>query len=150
MPSPIKLVCHAFGTTAPSDELPSRDDEIMAREIILAYRHLYKHGLRAVQYSQPARWTLRNRLREKFRTGTNSEFNQKKIDNTIEFLKGAARERGLEHRIVKRLLHVWHFQPWYLQNRWHVYPGSQRSRAQQRSVLTPSIALFPNSHEQRL
>ena len=82
----------------------------MASEIVLAYRHLYRHGLRAVQFSKPARYTLRDRLRTAFRKGNPRDFDQRRIDNTIEFLRGATRETGLEHRIVKNLIFVWFHQ----------------------------------------
>ncbi|KAF2494105.1 DUF1763-domain-containing protein [Lophium mytilinum] len=82
----------------------------MSSKIVHAYRHLYRHGLRAVQFSTPARYTLRDRLRLAFRTGDPLEFSQSKIDNTIEFLKGATRETGLEHRLLKSFLHVWFHQ----------------------------------------
>ncbi len=75
--------------------------------IIRAYRHLYRHGLRAVQFSKPARYTLRDRLRLAFRTGAAADFHAQKVQNTIEFLQHATRERGLEHKIVKNLLVVW-------------------------------------------
>lgn len=88
------------------------------QEIVNAYRRLYKHGLRAVQFSKPARYVLRDRLRQGFRKGTIADFDPAKIDNTVEFLKGAARERGLEHRMVKSLMHVWFHEPFYKQNRW--------------------------------
>ena len=82
----------------------------MASEIVLSYRHLYRHGLRAVQFSKPARYTLRDRLRTAFRKGNPRDFDQRKIDNTIEFLRGAIRETGLEHRIVKNIIFVWFHQ----------------------------------------
>ncbi|GAB7348436.1 hypothetical protein MBLNU459_g6856t1 [Dothideomycetes sp. NU459] len=76
-------------------------------EVILAYRNLYRHLLRAVQYSKPARYTARDRLRHNFRTNPHSTFDAARIARTLEFLDGAARTKGLEHRIVKNLLHVW-------------------------------------------
>lgn len=76
-------------------------------EIISAYRHLYKQCLRAVQYSKPARYIARDRLRHAFRTNNASEFNPVQIQTTLEFLDGAARARGLEHKLVKNLLYVW-------------------------------------------
>lgn len=75
--------------------------------IVHAYRHLYRHLLRAVQYSIPARFTARDRLRNAFRKSPVEEYNQARIDRTLEFLDGAARVRGLEHRIVKNAMHVW-------------------------------------------
>ncbi|EOD46912.1 uncharacterized protein LTHEOB_7993 [Neofusicoccum parvum] len=77
------------------------------RDIVRAYRHLYTWGLRAVQFSKPARYTLRDRLRRSFRTSDRASFDQRRIDNTVEFLRGATREKGLEHRIVKSLFHTW-------------------------------------------
>lgn len=77
------------------------------REILRAYRHLYTWSLRAVQFSAPARYVLRDRLRHLFRINHRASFDQRRIDNTIEFLRGAAREKGLEHRLVKGLLQTW-------------------------------------------
>ncbi|KAI9842850.1 MAG: hypothetical protein M1837_006871 [Sclerophora amabilis] len=79
-------------------------------QIIHAYRHLYREALHAVQYASPARFTLRDRLRRGFRQS--NDFNQQRIDNTLEFLRGATRENGIEHRILKNILFVW-----YTQNR---------------------------------
>lgn len=76
-------------------------------EVLHAYRHLYRHGLRAVQFSKPARYTLRDRLRLAFRKGTPADLNIHKISNTIEFLHYATIENGLEHKILKNLLFVW-------------------------------------------
>ncbi|KAH8811776.1 hypothetical protein F5884DRAFT_289614 [Xylogone sp. PMI_703] len=77
-----------------------------AQHIIYAYRHLYKALLHAVQYSKPARYVGRDKLRHAFRKDNLSNFDPVKIERTIEFLQIAARERGLEHRIVKNLLHT--------------------------------------------
>ncbi|KAK7538358.1 uncharacterized protein J3D65DRAFT_551955 [Phyllosticta citribraziliensis] len=71
------------------------------------YRRLYTWGLRAVQYSQPARFVVRDTLRHFFRKNAAASFDQEKIDNTVEFLRGAAHERGLEHQIVKNLVRIW-------------------------------------------
>ena len=79
-------------------------------EIITAYRHLYQRGLRVVQYAAPERYTLRNRLRDAFREGKDTDFSRTRIANTIEFLKGAAQEIGIEHKIVKTMLFVWYYE----------------------------------------
>lgn len=68
------------------------------------YRHLYRGLLRAVQFSKPARYTARDQLRDAFRKGQHNEYNQAKIDNTLEFLKHAAEQRGAEHFLLKNLL----------------------------------------------
>jgi len=81
-----------------------------SKEIIHAYRHLYRQGLRAVQFSRPARYVLRDRLRLAFRKTPAASFDSKKIANTVEFLHYATVENGLEHKIVKNLLQVWHVQ----------------------------------------
>jgi hypothetical protein len=76
------------------------------QEIIYAYRNLYRGLLHAVQYSKPARYIARDQLRKAFRKEHPSSFNQEKVDKTVEFLRLAAREKGLEHRIVRNLLHT--------------------------------------------
>lgn len=77
------------------------------QEIIYAYRHLLRQGLRAIQFSKPARFTLRDRIRLAFRKGSASDFDAKRIKNTLEFLQNATKENGLEHKIVKNLMFVW-------------------------------------------
>ncbi|EUC50647.1 hypothetical protein COCMIDRAFT_81505 [Bipolaris oryzae ATCC 44560] len=80
------------------------------QQVIHAYRHLYRHSLRAIQFSKPARYTLRDRLRLAFRRGSADDFAPQKVHNTLEFLQHATRENGLEHKIVKNLLFVWWLQ----------------------------------------
>lgn len=92
--------------------------------VVHAYRHLYRQSLRAVQFSKPARFTLRDRLRLAFRRGHVKDFDSRKIKTTIEFLEYATKENGLEHRIVKNLLHVWSIQA-----------GGGRGKAKQRAPL---------------
>ncbi|KAG9194615.1 hypothetical protein G6011_04650 [Alternaria panax] len=75
--------------------------------VIHAYRHLYRHSLRAIQFSKPARYTLRDRLRLAFRKGSATDYEPQRIQNTLEFLQYATKESGLEHKIVKNLLFVW-------------------------------------------
>ena len=78
-------------------------------EIIQAYRRLYREGLHAVQYASPARHILRCQLDQAFRESGAEDFDAQKIENTLLFLKYAAKEKGIEHRILKTLLHVrWH------------------------------------------
>jgi hypothetical protein len=71
-----------------------------------AYRHLYRELLRAVQYSQPARYVVRDQIRDAFYKGETASFNPGKIAKTLVFLEGATREKGLEHRILKNLVHT--------------------------------------------
>lgn len=78
--------------------------------VIHAYRHLFRQSLRAVQFSKPARFTLRDRMRLAFRKGHVNDFEPQKIKTTLEFLEYATKENGIEHRIVKNLLHVWSIQ----------------------------------------
>jgi hypothetical protein len=78
-----------------------------SQTILHAYRHVLRHSLRAIHFSKPARYTLRDRLRLAFRKSPPSAFDPAKIETTLEFLQYAARENGLEHKIVKNLLFVW-------------------------------------------
>ncbi len=77
-----------------------------SQEILRSYRNLYRQGLYAVQYSSPARHTLKRCLQVAFRTGMATDFNARKIENTIQFMKSAGRDNGLEHHILKNLLRV--------------------------------------------
>ena len=85
-------------------------------EIITAYRNVYKQLLRAVQYSKPARFTCRDRVRAAFRDGKLKDYDAVRIARTIQFLDGATKSVGLEHKILKNLMHVWWVQrmkvPW--------------------------------------
>ena len=74
-------------------------------ELIHAYRRLLRAGLRAVQFSKPARYALTGQLRAAFRDKEGA-FEPEAIRRTVWFLNAAARERGLEHRIVKNLVAV--------------------------------------------
>jgi hypothetical protein len=75
-------------------------------EIIGAFRQLYRQALRAVQYSKPARYVVRNRIRAAFRRSSRRQYNGERIQNTMMFLQGATETRGIEHRILKTILHV--------------------------------------------
>lgn len=77
-----------------------------ARDIVRSYRRIYRHGLQAVQYSTPARYVLRDEIRHAYRNNSIADFNAERIDNTVEFLRSAATEKGWAHRIVKNLFHV--------------------------------------------
>lgn len=76
------------------------------RAIVLAYRHLYRRGLQAVNYATPARHVLLRILRSSFRSGSRDDFDPKKIANTLEFLQRASESAGLEHKIIKNLIMV--------------------------------------------
>ncbi|KIW01804.1 uncharacterized protein PV09_06660 [Verruconis gallopava] len=80
--------------------------------IIGAYRSLYRSGLRAVQYSAPARYTIRDRLRRAFRECPIEDFEPHRIANTLEFLDGARKSNGLEHKVLRSLLMTWYFEPY--------------------------------------
>ncbi|TKA67409.1 hypothetical protein B0A55_09086 [Friedmanniomyces simplex] len=82
-------------------------------ELLHAYRHLLQHALRACRYAKPARFALRDRLRNAFRSSSSSSssssevYNPDRIQRTLDFLASAAESKGLEYRVVKNLAHVW-------------------------------------------
>jgi hypothetical protein len=103
--------------------------EVSNKVIVLAYRHLYRAGLRAVSYTTPNRYVLRDRLRRAFRESPTSDFEPERIANTVQFLNNAAKDRGLEHRLVKSLCRVWLTEKnqWIARARsWDVYPKKKR------------------------
>jgi len=74
---------------------------------MLAYRHLFKHTLRAVQYSKPARFVVQDRMRNAFRGSPPETFDASRIERTLQFLDGATKSKGLEHKVLKNLMFVW-------------------------------------------
>ncbi|GKU15770.1 complex 1 protein [Fusarium langsethiae] len=76
-------------------------------QISHAYRSLYRNLLRAVQYSSPARFVARDQLRRAFREPA-ATYDERGIKRTNWFLEAAAKEKGMEHRILKNLLRVQH------------------------------------------
>lgn len=102
-------------------------------EIVRSYRNLYRHALRAVQYSSPARYTLKSHLRLAYRSNGVEAFNSTRIDNTLLFLRHAAEERGLEHRMLKSLIHVW----W-----WQAQPSRQRKEHVPPFMFDPSESII--------
>jgi hypothetical protein len=83
---------------------------VTAQTLRMAYRKLYQASLAAVQYTVPQRYVVRDKLRKAFRMTPASHYNQRRIENTIQFLQTAAEKRGLEHKIVKNLCLVHYFQ----------------------------------------
>jgi len=84
--------------------------ETIRPQIIQAYRNLHKQALIAVNYSSPSRNILRDRIRRAFRKGHVSDFDPVRIQNTIQFLRGAAYNHTLEHKVLMSLTHVWRMQ----------------------------------------
>ena len=91
-----------------------------SQEIVRSYRRIYRHAMYVVQYAAPARYTLKILLRNAYRMGNPTDYDAQKIDNTVTFLQGAAKEKGLEHKILKNLLHTWY---------WTVNGGKYRKRS---------------------
>lgn len=108
---------HRLNLGRPRDEKPhhSQLPNIMAAiapsrlTILHAYRSLLRAGLVAVQYSTPARYAIRDKLRTAFRERPPTSFNQSRINNTLEFLGAAGQRVGTEHQIVRNLcfVHYW-------------------------------------------
>jgi len=111
------------------------------QEIVTMYRKLYRAGLRAVQYSKPARYVLRDQLRAGFRQ-RGATFDPEATRRTVWFLNLAAAETGLAHRVVKNLIHV----AW-ARNRAAAVPWPTISKALGRGggkpQSVPGLFLFP-------
>jgi len=80
-----------------------------SRELVEAYRSLYCTALRAVRFASPARYQIRDILRTAFREQPRSNFNPRRVRNTVAFLQRAHDHNGFEHKIVKNILflHYW-------------------------------------------
>jgi hypothetical protein len=96
---------------------PARDVSAMATEPSLthAYRHLYRNLLRAVQYSSPARYIVRDQVRQAFRD-PNGTLDPEAYKRTVWFLKAATKETGLEHKIIKNLVRMHHSRNFHLKS----------------------------------
>lgn len=79
------------------------------KEIVLAYRHVYQAWLRAVQYTKPARYVVRDHIRDAFRNSPIEAYDAKRIATTLEFLDTATKRAGIEHRLLKRVMHCWYW-----------------------------------------
>lgn len=90
-------------------------------EILRAYRHLYRSGLRATHYSSPARFAIRDILRDCFRSQPSATFSARRIANTLTFLEKAGEYNGTEHKILKNLLRIKYWKNMGLNN--HLYEG---------------------------
>ena len=75
-------------------------------DVLKAYRQLYKLGLRAVRCSVPARYSVRDILRDSFRNEPHDAFEATRIQNTIHFLERASLFNGMEHKVLKTVLTV--------------------------------------------
>ena len=74
--------------------------------VISAYRRLLRTALQAVRFSSPARYQIRNILRDSFRDSPSEAFIPRRIDNTVAFLEQAREHNGLEHKILRNIAHV--------------------------------------------
>ena len=83
--------------------------------VIHAYRSLYRAGLHAVKYSKPGRYILKETLELAFRKTPADQFHPLRIGNTLLFLENAARTTGVEHKVLKNLLHV----RWWQRQKYH-------------------------------
>lgn len=88
-------------------------------EVIHAYRHLYRGLLHAIQFSKPAQYVARHQLRTAFRE-ERSKFDHRSITRTKIFLEAAARNRGVEHNILKNLLLTAYFRYQASQAPWKI------------------------------
>lgn len=97
-------------------------------EIIHAYRHLYRAAIAAVRNSSPAKHQVRSILRSSFRLPSEpnplnnvitraslfpqtsfealNSFSTIRIQNTLTFLSQAKDYAGLEHKILRNILHM--------------------------------------------
>ncbi|KAM7216673.1 hypothetical protein V8F06_007903 [Rhypophila decipiens] len=73
-------------------------------DILHSYRHLMRAGLRAVCFSKPSRFIIRDVLRDGFRD-RKAIFRPAAVQRTILFLQ-AAQKKGFEHRLLKTLTRI--------------------------------------------
>lgn len=74
------------------------------------FRRLHRAALKAVRYSHPAKYQIRDAMRSAFRSEPAHPVDQQSITNTLEFLQRAESHAGIEHKILRNLLHVRYWQ----------------------------------------
>lgn len=75
-------------------------------EVLHAYRRLFKLSQRAILNARPARYQVRDIIRNAFRSEPRSSFNPRRVENTAYFLTRARNYNGFEHKILKNLLFI--------------------------------------------
>ncbi|KAK0107298.1 hypothetical protein ONS95_003996 [Cadophora gregata] len=116
-------------------------------ELIHAYRQLYRGLLHAVQFSKPSRYIARDQLRNAFRKGDPTTFDQQKVTRTVEFLNYAAQERGLEHRIIKNLFltKYWEKREEHVLQKMAKLPAQKEIRRTARTHYEMTLAMLNDS-----
>lgn len=89
--------------------------------LLHAYRALSRAALGAVRHSSPSRHVLRARLRRAFRSSAPSDYDPRRVANTLLFLRAAAADAGAEHRALKALCRVW----WLEDEHWRRWRGAR-------------------------
>lgn len=106
-------------------------------EILAAYRWLYRAGLKAVKYSKPARYNVRDIMRDSFRNQPSAAYDAARISNTLSFLDRASEYRGMEHKILKNIAKI----------RWHRHNAAFNGRAiKQQTELAAAVRKTMWSH----
>jgi complex 1 LYR family protein len=117
-------------------------------EILHGYRHLYRAMLRAVQFSNRSRYAARDHLRRSFRNEKDT-INPEAIKRTRWFLEAAAKERGLEHKILKNLVRILPQPRDHMAKSWKQQQNlSQRGNKIKQSVSHRVLLLYKSTTEE--
>ena len=96
-------------------------------KVVHAYRHLYRACMHAVQFSKPARFVARDKLRAAFRE-KGARLDERGANRTLRFLEAAARERGPEHKVLKNLLLTTYFRHYQTVTRYKNLYANEQSK----------------------
>jgi hypothetical protein len=80
------------------------------KELVQAYRSLYRAALHAVRHATPAKYQIRDTMRAAFSPESKETFDARRVKNTVEFLERAGAQTGLEHKILRNIVHVRYWQ----------------------------------------
>ncbi|KAG4305328.1 hypothetical protein PORY_001498, partial [Pneumocystis oryctolagi] len=98
----------------------STDDDLMEnpnqrrvyeKELRSLYRQFWRIGHQAVHHAIPAKYAIRDKIREAFRAPLPS---MQKIHNTLEFLTRASKKKSPEHAILKNLCRLHQLKKLYI------------------------------------
>ncbi|OTB04169.1 hypothetical protein M426DRAFT_164462 [Hypoxylon sp. CI-4A] len=102
-------------------------------KIIHAYRHLYRGLLHAVQFSKPARYIARDKIRTAFRD-EQAKLDPRSTARTLRFLEAAARSRGIEHNVLRSLLLTAYYRNYASKQPWKIVEQAMHRPKKERNL----------------
>ncbi|KAK7756397.1 hypothetical protein SLS62_001623 [Diatrype stigma] len=82
---------------------------------------------RCCEFAKPARFVARDKLRTAFRE-KDAKLDVRGVLRTVRFLEAAARERGLEHAVLKNILLTSYFRHHFIRHGYNYYQALEKAK----------------------